>query len=421
MSLNSSMLFDMKKCIWIVNYYTSSPSKTHNPRYLEFAKEFMEQGYDVVIFNSSVTERMTMSTPYVEKRYGKYHFVHIKSPSYKGNGLKRMFSIWMFAFSLFRHCKLFPSPDVILHNTHLPFDYPVYWVVKKLKAKYVAEYWDMWPDDFVSFGFISAKNPFMRVSYQIEYHLLKKADAVVYTLVGALKYLQDKGWTIDKGGKLSPDKIFYNNNGVQLQQFDKDKLNFPRPDEDINERGIIRIVYVGSLSLANSVRMLVDAAAILKSNKRYRFFIYGDGSERESLMNYCKENGVDNVIFKETSVPFCEVAWIVSQATVNIMNYKKGFAPYGVSSGKMFLYFAAGKPICCNIALSYSEITARNIGIDRDFKSAEEYAQAIQTLAEQPKDEYDAMCKRARKAAEDFDYKVLSVKEYNIIEYVLQS
>ena len=105
---------------------------------------------------------------------------------------------------------------------------------------------------------------------------------------------------------------------------------------------------------------------------------------------------------------------MVSQATVNIMNYQKDFGIHGVSSGKMFQYFAAGKPILCNIKLNYSEITRNNLGIDRDIETPEEYAAAIRELAEQPKDEYDAMCARVRDAARRFDYKLLAAREMEL-------
>ena len=84
---------------------------------------------------------------------------------------------------------------------------------------------------------------------------------------------------------------------------------------------------------------------LLKDNPKYRIFIYGDGNERGHLEDYVRENNISNVVFKEKRIPLCEVAWVVSQATVNVMNYQKNFGLHGVSSGKMFQYFAAGKPI----------------------------------------------------------------------------
>lgn len=405
----------MKKRIWIVNYYTSSnPS---NPRYIEFANNFSAEGYDVITFNSSVSENIDIpSGLFLEKEYSGRKYVHIKAPVYVGNGLKRIWSIFLFAWRMFVGCKQFPKPDVILFNVHTPFDYPIVWMANRLKVPFIAEAWDLWPEFFVSFGLISKANPAMRIAYWIEKRLYVKAKQIVFTFEGGRDYLKRKGWTSDTGGPIDLSKINYINSGVNLEEFDKNKELFSRDDEDINDDKYYKIVYIGSIRLVNNVKTLIDAASVLKSNRRYRFFIYGDGKDREYLENYVKDHHIDNVVFKEKWIPLCEVAWVVSQATVNIMNYEKGFGEFGVSSGKMFQYFAAGKPICCNIALNYSEISRRNLGIDKDLESPEQYAESIRYLAELSETEYNAMCGRVRQAAMDFDYKTLSKREIEVIE-----
>lgn len=406
----------MSKKIWIINCYTGSPSKCGNPRYLEFTKYFMAKGYDVTIFNATTSEDIVTDSLFTEKEYGSFHFVHVKNPKYVGNGLKRMFSLWSFAWRLYRKCNRFERPDIVLHNLHTPFDYPIFWMARKLKARYIAEAWDMWPEDFVTFGLLSAKNPAMRVAHWMEHHLLKKADEIVYTFEGGLDYLHKKGWTTDEGGKIRLDKVHYINNGVCLEVFDSDCKKHPRTDQDVQDSNLYRIIYMGSVRFANNVKQLVDAANILKNNPKYRFFIYGDGSDRPLLELYCKDNDINNVVFKEKRIPLCEVPWVVSQATVNVMNYQKNFGPHGVSSGKMFQYFAAGKPICCNIPLKYSEISRRNLGIDRELDTPEKYAEAIRALAEQDIEDYNSMCKRVRKAGEDFDLQKLAQKELAVVE-----
>lgn len=405
----------MGKKVWIVNYYTASPAKMSNPRYLEFSDYFRSLGHEVTVFNSSIVEGSIQNEDFSENHYGPHRFVHVKSPDYSGNGLKRMWSIWVFAWKLFVKRRRFEKPDVILHNLHTPFDYPVFRLARLWHTRYIAEAWDMWPEDFVTFGLLSSSNPAMKIAYWMERHLYEKADEVVFTFEGGLDYLRGKGWSSDRGGRIDVNKVHYINSGVNLKKFDDNVVLYPRNDSDINDTGLFKIIYLGSIRLVNSVKQLIDAAQILQDDPRYRFFIYGDGTDREYLESYIKENDIKNVVFKEKQIPFEEVAWVVSQATVNIMNYQKNFGIHGVSSGKMFQYFAAGKPICCNIKLSYSEISRRNLGVDRELNTPMEYAEAIRSLAEQPKDEYDAMCQRVRQAALDFDYAVLSAKEAELL------
>ena len=102
---------------------------------------------------------------------------------------------------------------------------------------------------------------------------------------------------------------------------------------------------------------------------------------------------------------------------MNVMNYEKNFGWAGVSSGKMFQYLAAGKPIVCNIDIAYDNVIEdNNLGVAHDIETPEEFAEAILKLAEQPKEEYDAMCERVREVAKRFDYKVLAQRELEIIE-----
>lgn len=402
--------------VWIVNYYTSEPDKDTHTRYLQFAHHFQKKGWDVITFNANY--EIDANSPLFErKQYGEFDFVHVKAPHYFGNGLKRMYSIWAFAWRLFRHYHEFDRPDVVLHNIHTPFDYPIVWMAKKLKAKYIAEAWDLWPEDFVTFGLVSRNNPIQKFFYWVEKNIYYHADQMVFTMLGAFDYLKQKGWATDSGGQIDMFRVHYINNGIDLEKFDKDKVAFPRNDEDLNKEDTFKIIYLGAINLVNHVQILVDAAALLQRDKRYQLFIYGDGAHRDFLEQYVKDNDVKNVVFKERRIPLSECAWVVSQASVNVMNYEKGFGRFGVSSGKLFQYLAAGKPIVCNVDIAYDDvITDNNIGIARDLDTAEEIAAAIRQLAEQSKEEYDAMCRRVRKVAEQFDYKNLAAEEIKVIE-----
>lgn len=412
----------MGKRIWIVNYYTGTPETQSNPRYTQFARRFMEVGYDVVTFNSSLTahtqeEQTANKQLFLCRDYGDFKFVHVNAPVYKGNGIARMRSIFMFALSILMHCKKFDRPDVILHNIHTPFDYPIVWTAKKLKAKYIAEAWDLWPEDFVTFGLVSRKNPALQFFYWIEKKLYYHADKIVFTFLGAFDYLKNKGWTKETGGKIDMSNVHYINNGIDLDAFDKDKITYPRLDSDLNDSSTIKIIYLGSINRANHVNTLIDAAKNLINSSKYKFFIYGDGSDREYLEKKVLNEGIKNVIFKEKRILLCEVAWVVSQATINVMNYEKGFGAYGVSSGKMFQYLAAGKPIVCNVNIAYDDvITDNNLGIAKDLDTPESFAKAIRELAELPTEEYKAMCERVRETAKRFDYKVLTAEEIKVIE-----
>ena len=269
---------------------------------------------------------------------------------------------------------------------------------------------------------VSRHNPAMKLFYAVERWIYNHADQLVFTIPGALQYLHNKKLTTVESGRIDVSRVHYINSGVDIEQFKHDCDAYPRNDIDLNQQDIYKIVYMGTISFANHVQTLVDAAALLQDDSKYHFFIYGDGSQREELERYVQDNHIQNVHFKEKRIPLCEVAWVVSQATVNMMTYGKGFGYMGVSSGKLFQYLAAGKPIVCNIDIAFDDvITDNNLGIARDMFTAEEFAAAIRQCAEQPHDQYLAMCERVRKVAERFDYKILASEEIKVIEAAIAS
>ena len=229
------------------------------------------------------------------------------------------------------------------------------------------------------------------------------------------------GWTTETGGKIDLKRVHYINNGIDIEKFDEDRKIWARTDSDLNDPKTLKVVYLGSINRANHVHTLIEAAKLLQGMEMYRFFIYGDGADREELERKVKDEKITNVVFKEKRIPLCECAWVVSQATVNIMNYQKGFGYMGVSSGKMFQYLAAGKPIVCNVNIAYDDvITDSHLGIARDIETPESFAQAIRDVSEQPRASYDAMCERVRQTAERFDYKKLAAEEIRVIEAAFQ-
>lgn len=256
----------------------------------------------------------------------------------------------------------------------------------------------------------------MKVAYQIEKYYYYAADEIVFTFKGAFDYLKNKGWTTETGGKIDMDHVHYINNGIDLEQFDKDVMAHPRKDADLNDPDTYKIIYLGSINLSNNVKTLIEAAKQLQNIPKYRFIFYGDGAQREQLEQQVKQQEIKNVVFKEKWIPLAECAWIVSQATVNVMNYSKGFAYMGVSAGKLFQYLAAGKPIVCNVKISYDDIiTDNNLGVARDLITAEEFVTEIRRIAEQSQELYDEMCKRVREVATHFDYKVLAKRELELL------
>ena len=412
---------EQKKTVWLVCVNAQPPELDTHLRHQKFAEMLIKKGYHVIFFAGSFlhynkSNSINNSQKYLLSKYGDKQYVFIKTPSYTSNGLKRIFSIFLFAWRLLYYRKKFPKPDIVIHNLRVPFDFPVYVAARKLKAKYVTEVWDLWPEDFVATGLMKPKNPFIKIAYRIEKFLYEKADRLIFTIEGGKDYIVNKGWDTEHGGKINIDKYNYINNGIDLDEFEYNKKNYILQDDDLSDNSHFKVIYLGSIRLANNIQQLIDAAAFLRDNSKIKFLIYGDGDERERLIEYCKKNNIKNVIFKEKWVDIKYVPYILSCSSLNLMNYKKvETQKYGGSQGKLFQYLASGKPILSNNVMGYDIVNKYKAGISKNISNAQEYAEIINEFASLDKEEYNMLCNNALKAAQFFDYKYLFKAYFKLI------
>lgn len=407
--------------IWIVNYYCSPPEFDHHGRHIAFARHLQKQGHNVyIIMAGSHGDRDYVDNyegkQYKFVRYDDLNFIHVKCPHYKGNGLKRCFSIFVFAIRVFLCRKRFAKPDVILHNIHEPFDYPISWCPKRLKAKYIVEDWDMWTRSLITMGFVKKNGLLANIISSIAEKQFSKADSIVFSIEGGTEYVKDMKWNKECGGKVDITRIQYINNGVNLKEFDRCKNEEVLEDEDLLDDNYFKVVYMGSINHANNVGSLIEVAKLLKNQPKIKFLFYGDGANRDELEKYCQEAGLTNVVFKQRKIPFSKVPYVLSHCDLNLLHYNQTVGHYGLSAGKLFMYLASGKPICSNLDLrDYDLITKNNIGVAKPFKTDKEYAEAMLSFVNMPKEDYYEICKRVRKVSEQFDYPVLSKHLMDII------
>ena len=64
------------------------------------------------------------------------------------------------------------------------------------------------------------------------------------------------------------DKIYYINNGVDLGIYHRQQKEDWLPDEDLDRKDTFKVMYTGSMGVANSVQDILDAAILLKDTRR---------------------------------------------------------------------------------------------------------------------------------------------------------
>lgn len=411
----------MKK-VWLINAAAMPPKYEARIQTLKRAQYLRSHGFGVTIISGSYLHNTDINliddkSPFKVVEYEDGHkFVHIRTSNYSSNGIARIYSILEFYFRLWWYAPSFEKPNFISHIAAVPFGNITYFVARKLKAKFIVDVVDLWPESFVAYGLVSKNNPLLKLAYWAEYWLYKKADLLIFSMEGGKDYIKEKKWDIQQGGKIDINKVFYINNGVDLKDFDFNKINYKISDEELENDQLFKVIYIGSIRLANNVMQFVEAAEYLKDITDIKFLIYGDGEDRPILEQYCKEKQLKNIVFKQKWVELKYVPYILSKSSLNVLNYKpSSILRYGGSQSKSFQYMASGKPICANVKMNYCPIEKFNIGIAEEFMDSKEYADAILSFYKMEENAYNIICSNAREASKNYDYKLLTERYVELI------
>ena len=410
-----SELGKQQKLMWFVNKDAAPLSEygTHL-RTIKQAEFFSEHNYQTKVFCSARVHNTDINHIqkgyYLEENIEGVDFVFIKSLAYKNNGAKRMLAYLFFSLNLIRYAIYHKKPDVLVHTTRIPFDFPITILSKCSKIKYIVDVTDMWPWEFLHFGYLKETSLVLKFFYYIEKQVYKKADYIVSSLQGFSFYLKEHKWDDASGGPVEIRKVHYVNNGVSLHEFKSNQQKYSLHDTDIENDTYFKCIYLGSIREANNLNALIEAAKYLLDYKNIKFLIYGDGPEREKLIEKCLLEGISNVIFKEKWIRSEYVPYVVSHASINILNYAEEWATYGGSMNKMFMGFASERPLICNAGMKFSLIRDYHAGIDQKFNNAKEYANAILHIYNLDEDEYMKICECCKVAAQEHDIRSLNEK-----------
>lgn len=403
--------------IWLINHYAVPPKYYPLARQTYFAKHLMAMGHTVTIFAASTVHNsdlnlITDGRRWREETLDGVHYVYIKCMDYQDNGLKRIYNICEFAWKLPGACKHFSKPDAIVATSMPPTSCAMgIRLARKYGCKGVAEIADLWPESIVAYGIAGPRNPAVLALRRLEKWIYEKADDVVFTCEGGYDYIVEQGWEKE----IPRSKVHYINNGVDLEQFRYNREHYQIDDTDLGNPDLFKAVYTGSIRRVNNLGLLLDAAKQV-TDPRVKFLIWGDGDERPMLEQRVRDEGISNVVFKG-KVEKKYIPYIVSQADVNLIHggdQGKALFRFGISPNKMFDCFAAGKPTVIDIPAKYNPVEQYKAGFCVD--SARDIPGAVIKIQGLSTEEAARICKNVQKAAQDFDFKVLTRKLLQVIE-----
>jgi len=413
----------MKTNVWIWNHYATGMFRNQGGRHYWFAENLRKKGYKATIFCSSASHN---SVPDVETGGRKYitdtvdgiPFVFVKTVSYRKNGFRRIRNMVSFYRNLFpvakSYAKINGKPDIILASSVHPLTLVAgIQIAKKLGVPCICEVRDLWPESLVAYGMLKKDSVLAKVLYRGEKWIYKRADSIIMTWEGGKDYIADKGWE----NWIDISKIHHISNGVVIDSFDRNSEEYRISDPDLDDGYFKNIIYAGAIRKVNNLGLLLDAAKIIQNQgvKDIRFMIYGGGDELEKLVRRCKEEGIQNVVFKG-EIGKMYVPFVIKKAYINILhNMSTTLDKYGQSQNKLFEYLAAGRCIVQTYRPGYSICDRSGCGISAAVQTAQEIAATVMSACSDD----DACCqmgKNARKAANEYDFNCLTEKLIDIIE-----
>ncbi len=413
------------KNIWILNQNAVPPKYGGIVRHHNIAKYMDKDKYNVYIIAASAIHNSDINLIdnkdlYKISNIDGVNYIHIRTNQYKGNGFKRIFNILQFFTNtrkaIKKIIKEIGKPDIIYASSPTPTTAVLgIQIAKKLKIKNIIEVRDLWPDSIVEFGVASKNNILVKILYWIEKYMYINADKLVFTMAGGKDYISSKKYK----AKIDFSKIYNINNGVDIRQYDENKQKyFVNDDDELNDTSIFKLLYAGSIRKAYNVKQIAELAKKIQENNfnNVKIFLYGNGNEKQEIIDYCNENDIKNVIFRDF-IDNKYIPDIMSKCNICLLHGKNvGIFKYGTSQNKMFAYLYSGNPIISTFYNPYDLIEKNGCGITLKENTLEEYYNAFLKIYNNYNSEKERYAQNAKKLLEQFDYKKLAKQLENVIE-----
>jgi glycosyltransferase involved in cell wall biosynthesis len=403
--------------IWLINNYNMLPEHGSLNRSYYLAKYLKRLGHEPTVFVGSHPHNTGLQLIEDNQQYKVYQdkpfpWVLVKTRNYEGSRKSRALSMFEFYRNMKEAAKHFDKPDAIIGSSAHPLAaLAAIKLGKKYGCKGIMEVRDLWPESIVAYGILSRNNPVVKLLYGFEKYLYTHADSVIFTMENAYQYILDQ-----KLDRVIPrEKVFYLNNGVDLEEFENNKNTYRTEDEDLDNKDLFKVVYTGAIRRVNNLGLLLDAAKHIK-NKKVKLLIWGDGDELPELRKRVLNEGIENVVFKG-STGKRYIPGIVSKADANFAhNEFTSVFKYGISFNKLFDYLAAGKPVLFDFDSPANPAVRADAGISCGTNDAAAIAEMIDRVSMFDRETLETIAQKVKAVAEEYSYANLSEKLVAIIE-----
>ena len=321
--------------ILYLHQYFCPPGGRGNNRSFELARAWVEAGHAVTFVTSAAyyPAEMQRELPFWEEEVEGMRLLVVNVPYAHGMGFRQRVRAWL---NFYRRAmpvgRRLDGVDLIYaSSTPLTVGELGRRLSRKLRVPYIYECVDVWPDVPIGMGVV--RNPLLiRWLHARTQRIYRDAAEIVTLSEGMAEQIL--------AHPVPKTKVHVLHNGCNLDAF----------PFQVREAGpVLKVIYTGTVGLANGVDALVRVAAMLRDCGRndLQFLILGGGNDLDRVKALAKAAHLENLTFL-APVPKEEVAGILNEADIGIVT----FAPHPVleanSANKFYDYLASGLPVVLN-------------------------------------------------------------------------
>lgn len=267
------------------------------------------------------------------------------------------------------------------------------------RIPFVFELRDIWPESIVAVGAMG-KNAIIRFLEKVELFLYKSSNLIISLTDSFKENLISRG--------IAASKIIVIKNGVELDNFKKEKINKEAFKKEIGVGEKMIASYVGTIGMAHALDKVLDCAKTLEIMEDIQFLIVGSGAKKDELEEKKRKENIQNVTFIG-QVNKEEVKKYYAISDIGLVVLRKNSLFKSVIPSKIFEYMAMEVPIIISVDGEARDIIKGSKGgIYVEPENVEQMTKAIRNLIQEPKTAAK-MGKQARVYVENnFDRKKLA-------------